>query len=53
MTKNTEERIKQLEQEVYALKVQLKLMKDKAENWEKAYETAMNYAKAMLKRGVV
>ena len=48
---NDKDRIKELEQEVYALKVQLKLMKDKAENWQKAYDTAMNYAKAMLKRG--
>lgn len=47
------DRIKALEGEVYTLKMQLKNEKDRANNWQKAYDNAMTYAKSMLKRGTV
>ena len=49
MTKNPQERIKQLEQEVYALKVEVKHQADRAKRWQEAYDNAMTYAKNLLK----
>ena len=46
------DRIEKLEREVYDLKVQLKLAKERVEDWKKAYDSAMTYAKKLLKKGV-
>jgi len=35
--------------EIYLLKMQLKNEKDRASNWQKAYDHAMTYAKDLLK----
>jgi predicted nucleic acid-binding Zn-ribbon protein len=43
------ERIKDLEGEIYLLKMQLKNEKDRANGWQKAYDNAMTYAKDLLK----
>ena len=46
-----QQKIEKLEHENYMLKVELKLQRERADRWEGAYDTAMNYAKEMLKRG--
>ena len=44
-----QKRIKELEQQVYDLKVEVKHQADRAKRWQDAYDNAMDYAKKLLK----